>query len=208
MYYGEKFNSISHLFGAALALMGFGALLAVSIQQNDWVTIASFSVFGVTLVMLYTVSTLYHSFRNPALKRILRKFDHVAIYLLIAGTYTPFTMVSLADGNGPLMLLVVWSLAVVGILLDIYVRRRIEVLQLLIYLVMGWICVFEYDNLRAVIAAPGITWLVIGGLFYTVGIIFYVLDHKNKLPHAHGIWHLFVLMGSASHFISVIGYVR
>ena len=208
MYYGEKFNSISHLAGAVLALIGFGALLAVSIQLKNWAIIVSFMVFGFTLILLYTMSTLYHSFHPPGLKKVFQKLDHISIYLLIAGTYTPYMLVSLGDGNGPVMLLVVWALALLGLMLDLFVKYRIEVLQVLIYLSMGWICVFEYDSLRASIPAPGIVWLTIGGITYTVGILFYVLDDLNKLRHAHGIWHLFVLSGSISHFISIIGYVR
>jgi len=208
MYYGEKFNSISHLAGAVLALIGFGALLAVSIQLKNWAIIVSFMVFGFTLILLYTMSTLYHSFHPPGLKKVFQKLDHISIYLLIAGTYTPYMLVSLGDGNGPVMLLVVWALALLGLMLELFVKYRIEVLQVLIYLSMGWICVFEYDSLRTAIPAPGIVWLTIGGITYTVGILFYVLDDLNKLRHAHGIWHLFVLSGSISHFISIIGYVR
>lgn len=163
---------------------------------------------SVTLVLLYTMSTLYHSFSSPGLKRIFRKLDHVSIYLLIAGTYTPYMLVSLRDGNGPLMLGLIWSLAVAGILLDVLVTRRMEVLQILIYLVMGWVCMIDYANLRAALSAAGEIWLVAGGVAYTVGVIFYVLDGLNKLRHAHGMWHLFVLSGSMSHFVSVIGYVR
>jgi hemolysin III len=208
MYYGEKFNSISHLVGAVLALIGFGALLTVSIQLRDWRVIVGFMVFGLTLVLLYTMSTLYHSFRSEQLKRIFQKLDHVAIYVLIAGTYTPYLLVSLRDNNGWLMLLFIWGMTVVGLLLDLVITRRIETLQMLIYLVMGWICLLEYDSLLAAIATPGIVWLVVGGLSYTVGISFYVLDHLKRLRHAHGIWHLFVMLGSSCHFISIIAYVR
>ena len=117
-------------------------------------------------------------------------------------------LVSLGDGNGPLMLSFVWGLAVVGLLLDAFIPRRIEVLQLPIYLVMGWVCILEYSNLKAVIPMTGMVWLTIGGITYSIGVVFYVLDSMNKLRHAHGIWHLFVLSGSISHFISVVGYVR
>ncbi len=208
MYYGEKFNSITHLVGAVLALIGFFALLVVGIAQKDTVLVVSFSVFGATLILLYTASTLYHSFRPPKLKKLFQKLDHVSIYLLIAGTYTPYMMVSLRDGNGPLLLAIVWSLALFGILLDLLSPRRIEILQIVIYLIMGWVCVFEYSSLKAIIPSAGILLLTVGGIAYTVGIIFYVLDDMDKLRHAHGIWHLFVLLGSTCHFISIIGYVR
>ncbi len=208
MYYGEKLNSITHLVGAVLALMGFGSLLTISIQQQDVLMIISFSIFGLMLVTLYTMSTLYHSFYRTKLKNIFQQLDHVSIYLLIAGTYTPYMLVSLREGNGPLMLAFVWGLAIVGILLDLFIRKRIELLQIIIYLTMGWVCTLEFTQLKLAIPTPGIVWLIIGGVSYTVGIIFYVLDDMNKLRHAHGIWHLFVLFGSISHFISIIAYVR
>ncbi len=208
MYNGEKFNSITHLVGAILAQIGFGALLTIGIQQHSWATFISFTIFGLTLVMLYTMSTLYHSFQPPKLKRLFQKLDHASIYLLIAGTYTPYMVVSLGNGNGPLMLLGVWSLALIGLLLDIFIKNRIHTLQIFIYLLMGWICILEFHHLQETIAVPGIILLVIGGIAYTVGIIFYVLDHQKKLSHAHGIWHIFVMVGSISHFISIIGFVR
>ncbi len=209
MYYGEKLNSISHLVGAALALVGLGALLTISIQQRDPWLIASFSVFGFTLVLLYTMSTLYHSFHPPRLKRIFQVLDHVAIYLLIAGTYTPYMLVSMRDGNGLLILGIVWALAIAGILSEVLLTGRwVKVGQLIIYLGMGWACAFDLGSVRATIPEAGFWWLVAGGLAYTGGVVFYVLDEMNKLTHAHGIWHFFVLAGSSCHFISIIGYVR
>ena len=208
MYYGEKLNSITHLVGAVLALMGFGALLTIGIQHRDPWMIAGFSVFGFTLVLLYTMSTLYHSFYSPGVKHVFQKLDHVSIYLLIAGTYTPYMMITLRDGRGPIILGVVWALAILGILLDVLIARRMKALQVIIYLVMGWLCAIEYSSLQQAMPAAGVMWLTIGGLAYTVGVVFYVLDGFNKLTHAHGIWHLFVLAGSISHFISIIGYVR
>lgn len=208
MYYGEKLNSITHLVGAVLALIGFGGLLSVSIQQNKPSLIVSFVIFGFTLILLYTMSTLYHSFHPPRLKKIFQKLDHVSIYLLIAGSYTPFMLVSLHEHSGMIMLVLIWVMAAVGLLVDIFVRKRIEWLQVLIYLLMGWICIVNYSDLRVVLPLAGLVWLTIGGLAYTVGIAFYVLDNLNRLRHAHGIWHLFVLAGSICHFISIIAYVR
>lgn len=207
MYYGEKLNSITHLIGAVLALIGFGALLTLSLQENNWRYIISFTVFGLTLILLYTMSTLYHSCHPPKLKKIFQKLDHVSIYLLIAGTYTPYMLVSLFEHNGLLMLALVWGLAIIGILLDVLIAKRIEWLQLIIYLAMGWICTLDYAGLKAALSDEGMLWLVTGGIAYTVGIIFYVLDDLNKLRHAHGIWHVFVLTGSICHFISIAGYV-
>ncbi len=208
MYYSEKLNSITHLVGAVLSLVGFGALLTISIQEHNPRLIISFTIFGFTLILLYTMSTLYHSFHSPILKKIFQKLDHVSIYLLIAGTYTPYMLVSLRENNGLIMLTLIWVLAVIGLLLDIFVAKRIEWLQVLIYLIMGWICTLNYAELRAAIPTAGVIWLTIGGISYTAGIAFYVLDNLKKLRHAHGIWHLFVLFGSICHFISIVAYVR
>ena len=208
MYYGEKFNSISHLVGAVLALMGLGALLTVAIQNQDIWMMISYTIFGLTLVLLYTASTLYHSFNPPELKKIFQKLDHAAIYLLIAGTYTPYTLLPLRDMGGPFVLLVIWSLAIFGILIDTLSSRRRELLQVGIYLVMGWFAIVMYDEVLATVPFPGVVWLTIGGVAYTLGIVFYTLDHQGMLKHAHGIWHLFVLTASICHFISIIGYVR
>jgi len=208
MYYGEKLNSITHLVGAVLALVGFGVLLTISIQERNPLLIISFTIFGVTLILLYTMSTLYHSFHPPKLKKIFQKLDHVSIYLLIAGTYTPYMLVSLLDHNGLVMLLMIWTLALIGLLLDIFIAKRIEWLQVLIYLIMGWICILNFSELQAAIPTAGMVWLTMGGIAYTAGVVFYVLDNLKKLRHAHGIWHLFVLSGSICHFISITTYVR
>ncbi len=209
MYYGERLNSISHLVGAALALMGWGALITVSAQtRNPWV-ITSFSIFGFTMVLLYTMSTLYHSFKPPQLKKLFRIFDHAAIYLLISGTYTPYMLVSLRDGNGWLMMGVIWGLTLIGILSETLLSgRAVKVIQMVIYLGMGWACTLDFVSLKTVLPPAGFYWLLAGGLVYTLGVIFYVLDKMKKLDHAHGIWHFFVLLGSICHFISIIGYVR
>ena len=209
MYYGEKLNSISHLVGATLALIGLGALLTVGVQSRDPWIISSFAVFGLTLVLLYTMSTLYHSFRPPHLKKLFRVLDHVSIYLLIAGTYTPFMLVSLRDGNGFLILGIIWLLAAAGILSEVLLSgRAVKVGQMSIYLGMGWACGFDFDSLAAALPEAGLQWLTAGGIAYTAGVAFYILDKMQRLNHAHGIWHLFVLAGSACHFVAVVGYVR
>ncbi|GAB1257803.1 PAQR family membrane homeostasis protein TrhA [Aurantivibrio plasticivorans] len=208
MYHGEKFNSISHLVGAILALVGFGGLLTVAINTGDTATIISFAVFGATLVLLYTMSTLYHSFHPPRLKRVFRKFDHLTIYLLIAGTYTPYMMVSIGDSAGYGMLALVWGLAFIGVAIELLSPKRIEALQIIIYLFMGWVCVFHFSTLVENVGKAGVIWLATGGVAYTVGVVFYILDHADRLRHAHGIWHLFVLVGSLTHYVSIVGYVR
>lgn len=209
MYYGEKLNSISHLVGAVFALVGLGALLTIGIQSGEPRQIVGFTVFGATLVLLYTMSTLYHSFHPPGLKRVFMVFDHVAIYLLIAGTYTPFMLITLDEGNGWLILSLVWALALLGILSVIFLSGGlVKFAQMALYLGMGWVCVADLAALKAGLPRAGFLWLLAGGIFYTVGVVFYVLDFFNKLNHAHGIWHFFVLAGSLCHFVSVIGYVR
>ena len=208
MYFGEKFNSISHLVGAVFALIGFGILLTLSVQEQNPRLIISFTIFGLTLILLYTMSTLYHSFHSARLKKIFQELDHVSIYLLIAGTYTPYMLVSLPENDGLIMLVSIWVLALIGLLLDLLIKKRIKWLQILIYLVMGWICTLNYSALAAALPNVALVWLSVGGAAYTIGVIFYVLDKMNKLQHAHGIWHLFVLTGSVCHFISIAGYVR
>jgi hemolysin III len=208
MYHGEKLNSISHLVGAALALVALGALLTVGFQSGDAWVLGSFAIFGTAMVLLYTMSTLYHSFHPPQLKRLFQLFDHVSIYLLIAGTYTPYMLVSLRDGNGWLIMSIVWGLAMLGVVSELLLSgRAVKVGQLAIYLGMGWACAFDLDGLRAALPPTGFFWLTAGGIAYTAGIVFYILDKMKKMPHAHGIWHVFVLAGSTCHFVSIIGYV-
>ncbi|MBL4679626.1 MAG: hemolysin III family protein [Pseudomonadales bacterium] len=209
MYYGERLNSISHLLGATFALIGLGALLTISIPTGDLWLIFSFSVFGITLILLYTMSTLYHSFHPPKLKKLFKLLDHISIYLLIAGTYTPYMLVTLRDGNGWLMAQVIWALAALGILSEITLSGRlVKIGQLTCYLSMGWAIVFDFSNLEAALPEAGVKLLIAGGIAYTAGVIFYVLDKMKRLNHAHGIWHLFVLGGSVCHFIGILGYVR
>jgi len=208
MYYSEKFNSITHLVGAVLAIMGLGALITVAVQEQDILLFIGYLAFGLTLVMLYSVSTLYHSFKSPFVKRVFQQLDHISIYLLIAGTYTPFMLVSLIESNGLWILASVWGLAIIGITLELTLKNRIEALQIVIYLIMGWLIVLDFDALYTSLPETGIYLLTAGGLAYTVGIIFYSLAHKQLLRHSHGIWHLFVLAGSIFHFSAIIVYVR
>lgn len=209
MYYGERLNSISHLAGAVLALIGLGALLTVAAQSGDLVIKFGFSVFGLTLVLLYTMSTLYHSFHPPKLKRLFKVLDHIAIYLLIAGTYTPFMLIAMPGRSGWPILALVWTLAVIGTVSEIVLSgRAVKIGQMVIYLAMGWACSLDIDGLKTGMPAAGFNWLVAGGLTYTVGVAFYVLDKLKRLDHAHGIWHFFVLFGSMAHFVAVVGYLR
>jgi hemolysin III len=204
MYYGERFNSISHLVGAGLALAGSALLIVLAARLGDPWKIVSFSIYGAMLVALYAFSTLYHSVRGRA-KDVLRKFDHCSIYLLIAGSYTPFALVSLRGAWGWSLLGTVWGLGLLGILQEIWFAKGARVLSLVIYVLMGWLALVAVEPLWLALTPAGFAWLVGGGIFYTVGIIFYATDHKVR--HGHGLWHLFVLAGSICHFFTVLLYV-
>ena len=200
----ERLNSISHLIGAAAALAGLAVLVVLAARQGDPWKIVSFSIYGVTLLMLYVFSTLYHSLRGRP-KLIFRKLDHIAIYLLIAGTYTPFTLITLRGVWGWWLFGVIWGLAVVGIVIDSLPSKGHRILPVVIYLLMGWSCLAAIRPLLQVLPFAGFLWLLAGGLFYTVGVIFYALD--SRVPYFHGIWHLMVLAGSVSHYCAVLFYV-
>lgn len=204
MYKGERFNSISHLIGTIAAVIGFFVLMYIAVKQGDPWKLASFSIYGVTLIVLYLFSTLYHSFKGRW-KKIFQKFDHIAIYLLIAGTYTPFTLVTLPDSLGWTFFAVIWGLAMIGIVIDLLPQKGHRILPLVIYLLMGWLVMLVIEPLTQNLPSLGFEFLIAGGMFYTMGVLFYVLDSKHKL--AHGIWHLFVLAGSVSHFITVALFV-
>lgn len=204
MYRGERFNSISHLVGAALAIAGATVLVVLAARLGDPWKIVSFSIYGAMLVALYVFSTLYHSLRGRA-KDVLRKFDHCSIYLLIAGSYTPFALVSLRGAWGWSLLGVVWGLALLGIVQEIWLAKGARVLSLVIYVVMGWLALVAVSPLWLALKPAGFAWLVAGGALYTVGILFYATDHKVR--HGHGVWHLFVLGGSACHFFTVLLHV-
>jgi len=204
MRYGERFNSITHLVGAALAIAGTAVLVTVAAGLGDPWKIVSFSVYGAMLVALYVFSTLYHSVWGRA-KNVLRKIDHCMIYLLIAGSYTPFALVSLRGSWGWWLFGAVWTLALLGIAQEIWLAKGARVLSLAIYVVMGWLALVAVSPLWLALEPAGFAWLAAGGLLYTVGIIFYATDHK--LRHGHGVWHLFVLGGSAAHFFTVLFHV-
>jgi hemolysin III len=202
---GERFNSISHLVGAALALAGAAVLVVVASRDGDARRIVSFSIYGATLFLLYLTSTLYHGLSPGRAKRVFRVLDHQAIYLLIAGSYTPLTLVSLSGSTGWWMFGAIWGLAVLGLVLDALPLRGVRVLPMVIYLVMGWLIVLALKPLLAVLPRAGFVWLLTGGLFYTSGILFYALSHRY--PWMHGVWHLFVLAGSISHYVAILVYI-
>lgn len=205
MYHGEKLNSITHLVGTVLSVVGGSALITVAtIDGGDLLKLVSFTIYSITLVLLYTFSTLYHSFKGKV-KDIFQKLDHAAIYLLIAGTYTPFTLVTLHGSWGWWIFGINWTLAIFGIAQEFFVGKKSRILSLIIYIVMGWMIVFAAKPLMASLPHTGLMLLVAGGLTYTAGIIFYILD--DRLKHAHGIWHLFVLGGSILQYLCILLYV-
>ena len=204
MYYGERFNSISHLIGAVAALAGLVVVVVVAARQGDPWKIVSFSIYGTTLFFLYTVSTLYHSFRGKA-KQVFRKLDHYSIYFLIAGTYTPFTLVTLRGHWGWTIFGVIWGLVVVGIVLESLPQKGNRLLSLGVYILMGWLVLVALNPLLQALPWAGFVWLLMGGLFYTGGVVFYLFD--EQIRHFHGIWHLFVLAGSISHYVTILFYV-
>ncbi len=205
MYHGERFNAWTHLVGAVLSALGaLWLLLLLASHSGDVWKIVSAAIYGVTLVLLYSASTIYHSVKGPA-KRVLRKLDHLSIYLLIAGSYTPFCLVTLRGPWGWSLFGTVWGLALLGMLQEIKPRSEARVLSLVIYAVMGWVVLVAVKPLLAALGPVGFAWLAGGGVLYTVGIVFFVYD--SRFRHWHGIWHLFVMAGSLLHFVAIGRYV-
>ncbi len=204
MYYGERLNSLTHLAGAVLAAIGTVILIVLAARTGDAWKIVACSIYGAALCILYGASTLYHSIRGRW-KAILRKLDHCAIYILIAGTYTPFALVTLRGPWGWTLFGLAWGLAAIGIAQEFVFGKGARRLSVLIYVVMGWMGAAALSPLVEQLGSGGFAWLLGGGLLYTVGIVFYVLDERFR--HFHGIWHLFVLGGSTAHFIAIAFYV-
>ena len=200
----ELANALTHACGIALSLAGGVALMAIALAHGDAWVVTSAAIFGASLVLLYTTSTLYHSVPGAGRKILLRKFDHAAIFLLIAGTYTPFLLVSLRGVWGWSLLVVIWTLAVAGVALKFRFAGRFRVVSTLIYLAMGWMVLLATKPLLVAVAPAGLWLLFAGGLCYTLGSVFYLW---KRLPYHHAIWHLFVLAGSACHWASIYGYV-
>lgn len=196
----EIFNSITHGIGALLSIAALVIVVALASLSGDIWRIVSFSIYGFTLFFLYTSSTLYHSIFHEKAKRILRKFDHIAIYLVIAGSYTPITLISMRGIWGWSIFTVIWALAILGIILKIVSMEKLRGFSIFLYIMMGWIIVIAVKPMLAM-TPPGLfSWLLAGGLMYSLGLIFYLW----KRPYNHGIWHLFVLAGSAVHYLGFL----
>jgi hemolysin III len=201
----EIANSLTHALGLVFSLAAAPLLVAAATARGDSLAVVSCSVFALSLVLLYGASTAYHMARRPIHKSIMQVLDHSCIYLLIAGSYTPFALITLRGAWGWSMFGVVWGMAVIGILFKIFFTGRFHTLSNFFYLGMGWFAVIGWKPMQASLPAGGMTWLMIGGAAYTLGIVFFILDEKIKFFHA--IWHLFVLAGSAAHVVAVYQYV-
>ena len=197
----EIVNSITHGIGAALATVALTILLVFAALKGDAWRVVSFAIYGTSLVIMYTSSTLYHAFTNKKAKRYFRIMDHSSIFLLIAGTYTPITLLELRDtGWGWTIFGLIWGMAILGILFKFLFYGKLEKLSVVFYVLMGWLAIVAIKPMLANLPTGLLIWIAIGGLSYTLGIIFYAW---NKLPYSHSIWHLFVLGGSISHFFGI-----
>lgn len=193
-------NAVTHGLGVLFALVAGGVLITQTALQRGDLEVLTASVFVAALVLLYGASTLYHSARDQQVRRRLKVVDHCAIFLLIAGTYTPFTLVGLGGGWGWSLFGVIWGMAVFGIILKLFFTGRFRLLSTATYVIMGWLAIIAFVPMTQALPVPALVWLVIGGVIYTAGTLFY---HNERVPYSHAIWHLFVLGGSVSHFMAV-----
>jgi len=200
----EIFSSISHGFGALLSIAALVVLVAFASLKGDVWRIVSFSIYGFTLFFLYLSSTLYHSIVYEKAKKVFRVFDHAAIYLLIAGSYTPISLIAMRGTWGWIIFSVVWSLALLGIILNIVSLEKTRIYSTILYVLMGWMIIVAAKPMLSMIPQGLFTWLLVGGLIYTFGIVFYAW---KRIPFNHGIWHLFVLGGSIVHYLGFLFYL-
>lgn len=199
----EQLNVISHGIGAILGIAGLVLLIIFSTDKTEY-SLFSVIVYGISIIVLFTASTLYHAMKGEKRKHYFRIIDHISIYFLIAGTYTPVLLITLEESLGWTLFWIVWGVAAFGVILKLFFTGRFELFSTLLYLVMGWLIVFDFANLSEAIGSKGVLWLFAGGLFYTVGIIFYAFQ---RIPYNHVIWHLFVLGGAICHFFMIFWYV-
>ncbi|NRD21403.1 hemolysin III family protein [Winogradskyella eckloniae] len=199
----EQLNTWTHGLGAFLGLLALLFLIVKTDHTQPW-HLFSVIVYGLSIIILFTASTCYHAVENEKKKHRFRIVDHISIYLLIAGTYTPVLLISLPNSLGWTLFWLVWGIALFGVILKLFFTGKFELFSTLLYLVMGWLIVFDFSNVSKAIGQEGVFWLFAGGLFYTVGIIFYAIQ---KIPFNHVIWHLFVLAGAISHFLMIYLYV-
>ncbi|HQE93263.1 MAG TPA: hemolysin III family protein [Anaerolineae bacterium] len=200
----EIMNGVTHGIGAALSIAGLTVLVMLAVLYGNVTQVVSFSIYGASLVMLYVASTLYHSFQHPKVKRVFRIIDHASIFLLIAGTYTPFLLLGVQEAWGWAFLILIWGLAILGVGFKALFINRLQKLSVLMYILMGWLGVLMLKSLLHHIPVGGLVWLAAGGAAYTIGVIFYAL---KKIPYMHGVWHIFVLIGSLCHYLAVFLYL-
>ncbi|WP_426430067.1 PAQR family membrane homeostasis protein TrhA [Winogradskyella sp. HB-48] len=200
----EQLNAWSHGIGAALGIVALVLLIVFSDNDSKPWSLFSVIVYGISFIVLFLASTLYHAVKGEKRKHYFRIVDHISIYLLIAGTYTPVLLITLRESNGWPLFWVVWGIAAFGLILKLFFTGRFEIFSTLLYLVMGWLIVFDFSNLSDAIGPKGVLWLFAGGLSYTVGIIFYAIQ---RIPYNHVIWHLFVLGGAICHFFMIFNHV-
>jgi len=202
---GEEIaHSITHGIGVGLSIAGLVILVVIAAKYGDVYQVVSFSIYGATLILLYLASTLYHSFQAPRVKQIFKRMDHAAIYLLIAGTYTPFLLVGIRGPLGWTLFGIIWGLAALGVSFKVLFIHRFQKLSVLAYVLMGWLCVVAFKQMAASIALNGMILLAAGGVVYTLGVIFYAM---TKVRYSHAVWHLFVLGGSVCHYFAVLFYL-
>jgi len=201
----EEFASaLTHGIGAAAALAGGAALVALAARNGDGWQLGAAIVFGVCLLLLYAASTLYHAVAHPVAKGRLKVFDHCAIYLLIAGTYTPFTLIGLRGALGWTLFIAIWALALAGVVFKLFFTGRFRLLSTLVYVAMGWLVVLAIKPVMAALDAWTFGWLLAGGVSYTLGTVFY---HRESIRYSHAIWHLFCIAGSVCHYVAVMAQV-
>lgn len=200
----EKINIVSHAIGIGLSIIALVLLVIFSSIYGTVWHIVSFSIYGISLVILYTASTIYHSIQNPKWRYRFNIVDHSAIYILIAGTYTPFALVTLNGTVGWILFGVTWGIAAIGIIFKIFFTGKFDIVSTVAYVAMGWIVIFAINPLIESLPSTGLFWLLLGGIFYTVGAVIYAL---KKIKYNHAIFHIFVLLGSFSHFFAIFFYV-
>lgn len=201
----ERLNILTHLFGLILSVIGLYFLIQKAITLDKLWAPLSFTIFGLSMIILYLASTLYHASTKEEKRKRLKIFDHIAIYLLIAGSYTPFTLVSLENHSGWTVFYIVWGFALVGIIIKLFFTGKFDIISTLMYVFMGWMIVFTFNDLKETVPSLGIDWLVAGGIAYTVGAVLYSI---KKIPYNHAIFHVFVLLGTFCHYIAIVKYVQ
>jgi hemolysin III len=200
----ELANRLTHSAAAVLSLVGLVILVTAASRTGDPYRIVSSAIFCGSLSLFYIVSTIYHTIRSPKARYIFRVLDHVGIYLVIAASYTPFTLVSLRENSGWILFGVVWGLATAGAIFKVFMTHRLAFLAPVLYIALGWLIVVDLEGLLTMVPTKGVLWLLAGGLCYTGGILFYAID---RIPYNHAIWHVFVIAGSFCHYLAVLWYV-